>query len=112
MNVNPLNLRLLSLRLAVCRLASAEPFPPWASRGEFFAITRTPDELSVVCPEANVPAGTVAERGWRALRVVGTINFAVVGIVAALTVPVANAGIGVFVISTLVVTYANLKGRQ
>jgi hypothetical protein len=44
--------------------------------------------------------GVVCERGWRCLRVAGSMPFTLVGVLAALTVPVARAGIGVFVVST------------
>lgn len=84
---------------AVCRLPPTAGLPGWAV-GELVAVTRTPDELSVVCPAAAVPPHAVAERGWQAFRVAGTLDFAETGIVAGLTVPLAAAGIPVFVVST------------
>ena len=41
--------------LAVCRLDSDAPMPPWATAGDLFSITRTADELSVVCRQEAVP---------------------------------------------------------
>jgi hypothetical protein len=91
---------LLDDRFAVCRLDRRAAIPPWAAVVGFCSITRTPEELSVVCPESAVPEGTRAERGWRALRVAGILDFALVGVLASLAVPLARAGIGLFVIST------------
>src|SRR6185437_13216770 len=58
---------------AVCRLGGDTSLPAWATAGRFFSITRTADELSVVCPQEAVPEGIVCERDWRCLRVAGTM---------------------------------------
>ena len=104
-----LDLILLGARFAVCRLDAADPIPPWAVRGDFCSITRTADELSVVCPEAAVPDGVQAERGWRVLRVVGTLDFTLVGILTSLTGPLAQAGISLCAISTFGTDYLLLR---
>ncbi len=71
----------------------------------FFSVTRTPEELSVVCPESVVPEDVKAVKGWRVLRVVGTFEFSMVGILASLTTPLAEAGIGLFALSTFDTDY-------
>lgn len=95
-----LALDLLPDRLAVCRLGGGEDPPAWALRSGFFSITRTGRELSVVCPEDCVPAGALAETGFRALAVAGTLDFALTGILSSLLDPLAKAAISVFAIST------------
>jgi hypothetical protein len=90
---------------AICRLGGGSPIPPWATAGPFFSITRTADELSVVCGQDDVPEGVSCERGWRCLRVAGAMPFSVVGVVASLTAPLAEAGISVFAVSTFVTDY-------
>ena len=67
----PLTLSLMLGGFAICRLAADTGIPAWAARGEFFSITRTPDELSVVLSEAHVPKGTRGDWGWRCFRVEG-----------------------------------------
>ncbi|MCI0455528.1 MAG: ACT domain-containing protein [Gemmataceae bacterium] len=91
-----LTLQLLRDTFAVCRLAGDAPAPAWAMAGAFFSITRTPDELSIVSSEGAIPEGVQCERGWRCLRVAGVIDFSVVGVLAALSVPLAEAGLSVF----------------
>ncbi|PYS95490.1 MAG: ACT domain-containing protein, partial [Acidobacteria bacterium] len=71
-----LTLAVLPERFAVCRLGPSEDLPAWATRAPVFSITRTRDELSIVCPEENIPADTRSAKGWRALRLVGTFDFA------------------------------------
>ncbi len=93
-------LTILPERLAVCRLPEESEFPDWARPGELQVFVRRRDELSIVCAERYVPPEVKAERGWRALQVQGTLDFALVGILASLTMPLAEAKISVFSIST------------
>jgi hypothetical protein len=95
-----MTLKVLDGRFAICRLDPGAPFPAWAFSGPFVSITRTADELSVVCPEDVVPEGVRCKRGWRCLVVAGTLDFALVGVLASLLVPLADAGVSVFAIST------------
>ena len=95
-----LTLRLLPGRLAVSRLGAGEDPPAWALADAFFSITRTGEELSIVCAEASVPAGVRAEIGFRALSVEGTLDFALTGILSRLLDPLAEVRISVFAIST------------
>jgi len=94
---------------AVSRLDQDATTPTWASAGEFCSITRTADELSVVCPQYVVPDGVRCEWGWRCLRVVGTMDFSMVGVVASLVAPLAEAGFGIFVVSTFDTDYLLVK---
>ena len=85
-----LRLSVLEERLAVCRLDPQAEIPAWATNAPFFSLTRTADELSVVCPERSVPAGVAHEGGWRALKLEGPFDFGLVGILASVAVPLAK----------------------
>jgi uncharacterized protein len=102
-----MDLALLGQELAVCRLAGEDDVPPWAWRGEFVSISRARGELSVVCAAGAVPGDTAArvERGWRALVVTTALDFDVTGVAAALTAPLAAAGISVLPIATFDTDY-------
>jgi hypothetical protein len=97
--MTPLRIRTLQGRYAVCRLDAAEPLPAWAS-GDLVSITRTAGELSVICDESAAPEGVRAERGWRALQVDGPLPFEMTGVAAALTQPLAAAGVSLLLVST------------
>ena len=103
-----MTLELLPTPLAVCRLSADAELPTWIS-GEFQSITRTPDELSVVCSAKEVPEEVQAERGWRGLRVAGTLEFHLTGILASLASPLAEAGISIFALSTFDTDYLLVK---
>ena len=105
----PLNLSILPGVFAICRLDAAAPIPSWVTSRDFFSITRTRDELSIVCQQRDVPAGVRCERDWRALKVEGKLDFALTGILASLAAPLADAGISIFAISTYDTDYLLLK---
>jgi hypothetical protein len=107
-----LNLDPLDGLFAIAKLPPDAAIPSWASSGPFFSITRSADELSIVCPEAQVPSGVQAERGWRCVRVAGTMDFSVVGVLASLVGPLAEAGISVFAVSTFDTDYLLLKEAE
>jgi hypothetical protein len=103
-----LRISALPLKLAVCRLDPRTPLPEWA-RGEFVTLTRTKDELSVVCDDDAVPPGVHAERNWRCFRVEGPIPFETTGVALALVEPLATRGISVFLIATYDTDYLLVK---
>ena len=107
-----LTLKILPVKMAICRLQPGEPVPACALLGEFFSVTRTAEELSIVCPEALVPANFQAERGWRAFMVAGPLDFALTGILAGLSGALAEAGISLFAISTYDTDYVLVKEYQ
>jgi hypothetical protein len=105
-------LSILDERLAVCRLEPAEPIPGWATRSAFFSVTRTAEELSVVCAEVDVPAGVRCERGWRALKLEGPFAFEELGVLAAVAVPLAEAGVSILAIATYDTDYVLVRETQ
>ena len=84
----------------MCRLDPSAGVPPWAWTGPFAAVTRTPDELSIVCAEDAVPEGVRHESGWGALKIAGPFPFETVGVLASLAGPLALSGISIFAVST------------
>jgi hypothetical protein len=99
-----MQLDLLKGDYAVVRLNPGSAVPEWAC-GELVSVTRTPDEVSIVCESARVPEGVRQESGWRCLRVRGPLEFSMVGVLSALAEPLARASIPIFVISTFDTDY-------
>jgi adenylylsulfate kinase len=94
---------------SVCRLEPEAAVPPWATGSPFLAITRTDEELSIVCRQDAIPDGVRCDGGWRCLRVAGTLDFALVGVLSSLLQPLASAGISLFAVSTFDTDYLLLK---
>ncbi len=105
-----LRLRFLPERLAIVRLAADAPIPRWASRSSrWFSITRTHDELSIVCNAAAVPEGVAREACFGAFGVEGPLDFALTGVLASLAAPLAAAKISIFAISTFDTDYVLVR---
>ncbi len=97
---------------AVCRLDGEASLPVWATSGDFFSVTRTADELSVVCEQSAVRRGVLCERDWRCLKVRGPLDFALTGILASLAAPLAAEGISIFAVSTYDTDYLMVKAAD
>ena len=104
-----LDIGLLSDQFAVVRLDPSDPLPSWAQSQVLSSVTRTGDELSVLCPQAQVPAGVRREDGFRALVVRGPLDFSAVGILVAIAQPLAQAGIAILAISTFDTDYVLVR---
>ena len=107
-----LQLKVVPGEYAVCRLDPDAPIPGWALTGPVSSVTRTPDELSIVCPEAQVPAGVRCENGWRGIKIQGPLPFSLTGVLASVADPLSEAGISLFAISTYDTDYVLVKGAK
>ena len=102
-------LTILPETFAICRLDADAAIPAWASASSIFSITRTAEELSIVCLQSLVPDGVRSEQNWRCFKLAGPIPFTMVGVLASLVQPLAEAGISVFAISTFDTDYLLVK---
>lgn len=73
---------------------------------------RTDAERSLVCRTQDVPDNATArEDGWRAMRITGTLNFSLIGVLAGISAVLAENGIGIFVLSTYDTDYILTKQK-
>lgn len=107
-----LNMKLLDGKYGVCRLSTDEAVPSWAFKGEFFSITKTEDELSIVCLEENISEKIKSEKGWRVLKVEGPLDFSLVGILSKISGLMAKNDISIFAISTYDTDYILIKDEN
>jgi hypothetical protein len=102
MQTTPRAVSLLPGKFAICRLKPDHPIPQWAdfSPADFSSVTRTRDELSIICPAGRVPSEVTTHRGWRCLRVEGSSDLLEAGILAAVIEPLAGAGVSAIAVAT------------
>jgi hypothetical protein len=100
-----LRFSLVSGKFAVCRLLPGTQVPDWAWTSPFSSVTRTLEELSIVCALESVPANLRAATGWACLKIEGPFSFSEVGVLASFIAPLAAKGIGIFAISTFDTDY-------
>ena len=92
---------------SVCKVADYS----LVDRETMFCFTgRTDAERSLVCRTQDVPDNATArEDGWRAMRITGTLDFSLIGVLAGISAVLAENGIGIFVLSTYDTDYILTK---
>jgi len=102
-------LSVLEDTFSVCRLAPDAGIPRWVPTKGLVSITRTAEELSIVCQSEAVPDGVRSERGFRVLKIEGPFDFSLTGILLAVIGPLGDAGISIFAVSTYDTDYVLVK---
>ena len=103
------SLFLLEDSFAICRLDKDAPVPDWALTRQFFSVTRTEDELSIVCPQESVPEGIDCKAGWRCLKVESPFEFDLAGMISSIAARLAESDIDMFVLATQDSDYLMVK---
>ncbi len=106
---NKLKLAILDGEYAIHHLSPEQGIPSSVLEGDFFAIVRTDEELSIVC-DAHLPVSSEkSEAGWACIKVLGPLDFALTGILAKISSALAEAEISIFAISTYNTDYILIK---
>jgi hypothetical protein len=104
-----LQFRWLPGAYAIVRLAPDSPVPDSAIKGAFTSISRTDDELSVVCPAANLPADVQSPQRWFCLKLEGPFAFSQTGVLLSFIEPLSTRDIPIFAISTFDTDYVLIQ---
>ena len=104
-----LKFRKLSGAYAIVRLAPDASVPVWAAKGEFTSITRTADELSIVCLADNLPRDVDSQLRWICLKLQGPFPFSQTGVLLSFIEPLSSKGIPIFAISTYDTDYVLMQ---
>ncbi len=107
-----LRLAVLPQTFGICRLSPETRIPRWIHNSAFYSISRSPDELSLICEEALIPSGVQVEGGWSAFRVIGTLDMTLISVLASLSQPLAEARIGLITISTFDTDYLLVRSKK
>ncbi|MFZ4715011.1 MAG: ACT domain-containing protein [Bacteriovoracaceae bacterium] len=104
-----MNLIILDKKFAISRLNPDSIIPEWALSSSFLSITRTSNELSVVCEFDLVPKSIKCDSDWKILKIEGVLDFSLTGILASIAQPLAGAQISIFALSTYDTDYILVK---
>ena len=108
---NKLTLSVLPNSFAICQFTSRTQIPSWVFKSSFFSVSKTPDELSIVCDQSLVPPEVKKVDNWRAFKVEGPLDFSLTGIISSLAKPLAENKIPIFVISTYDTDYLLVESK-
>ncbi|MBU3179919.1 ACT domain-containing protein [Clostridium psychrophilum] len=78
----------------------------------FLSITKTLDELSIVCTQDSIPNNIKCESNWRILKVEGPLNFSLIGIISSISNVLAQQKISMFAVSTYDTDYILVKDKD
>ena len=79
-------------------------------KSEYCFIGRTDEENSLVCITEDIPSNTIErDDNWRAFRIVGTLDFSLIGVLSKISSLLAENSIGIFAISTYNTDYIFTK---
>jgi hypothetical protein len=104
-----LKFRRLPASFAVCRLAPNAPIPVLTTTALFTSITRTAEELSIVCPADQAPQNVKCESPWTCFKLEGPFPFSLTGVLASFLDPLAERGVPIFAVSTFDTDYILVK---
>lgn len=107
-----LTMKLLKEKYGVCRLYKAELIPEWTKSSNFLSITRTDEELSIVCSQESIPEDIKCEKDWRILKILGPLDFSLIGILASVSRVLAQNRISIFAISTYDTDYILVRSKD
>jgi hypothetical protein len=81
-------------------------------KADIMSVTKTLDEVSIVCrSEIEIP-GAEIDPDWRVMRITGQLDTSLVGILYRMTAPLKAKGVSVFVISTFDTDYLMVKREK
>lgn len=110
-----MELRMVDSTFSVLKFPPTETIPLWAIHSDIFSITRTDEELSIVCLSECLPLNEVfvdAEHDWKCMKVNGVLDFSLTGILSSLAKPLADNNISIFAISTFNTDYLLIKSHS
>lgn len=104
-----MQLKILDNKLKVVKLKANEIVPEIVFKQKFYSITKTDDELSIVLDEDINIISNIVEYNWKAIKIVGTLDFALIGILSKISTILAQTEISIFAISTYNTDYILIK---
>lgn len=107
-----MQLEILDNKLKVVKLNTNETIPEVVFKQEFYSITKTNEELSIVVDEDINISSDIVEYNWRAIKIVGTLDFSLIGILSRISTILAQSEISIFAISTYNTDYILLKANK
>jgi hypothetical protein len=107
-----LNLSILEGLFTIHRFPPNNEIPKQVYKGQFYSISKTNEEISVVCSSSIILNSEKSETGWSCIKVIGPLDFSLTGILSDISAVLAKAKISIFAISTFDTDYLLVKSEK
>lgn len=108
-----MNLTVLGNSYSIYRFSSESSLPEWVYSSDFYSITRTKEELSVVTSQNHFVSNDIlCSREWKIIKIEGPLDFSLVGIIAGVSAILSSSEISIFSISTYDTDYILVKQKD
>jgi hypothetical protein len=107
-----LSLQILNDKYAIYRFDVDPSLPDWIKDSDFYSITKTKDELSVVCKQSGSLDNCEISKDWRVLKIAGQLDLSLIGIIAEISGILRDNKIPIFTISTFETDYILVKSKD
>jgi hypothetical protein len=108
-----LNIIVLKKKYSVYRFKNESVLPAWIYSSDFYSVTKTKDELSVVAAHNDsVPADIPCSINWKILKVTGPLDLSLTGIIADISNTLKEKNIPIFTLSTYETDYILVKQKD
>lgn len=94
---------------SVCKLNNCAEIPDWIDKNNYYSITKTEDELSIICIQDNIPTEIQCEKDWEILKIDSVLDFSMVGVISEISSLLSGNNISIFVVSTFNTDYILVK---
>jgi len=107
-----LKLSIIEDHFTIHRFPPNHEIPKQIYENQFCSISKTEDELSIVCSFSALPGSNISETGWSCIKVLGPLDFSLTGILADISAVLAKAAVSIFAISTFDTDYVLVKSEK
>lgn len=97
---------------AICRFDARDDIPDWVFQSRFYNISKSENELSIICEAHLVPEDTKADRDWKLMRLEGTLDLSLTGVTARFSAPLAKHDVNLCVLATYDTDYIMVKNKK
>lgn len=105
-----LKIQVLKGEFSVCRLKNTQNV---RIVKPFLSLTVTDEEISLVCPSETAPLDCLEqEKNWRCMKILGPLDFSLIGILADVSAVLAKKDISIFAVSTFYTDYILVKSDR
>lgn len=102
-----MELKIINRKFSICKVKDLSQID---YSDEFCFISKTDEELSLVCSIELVPQNSIeCDNGWKAFRIQGVLDFSLIGILSKISTLLADNKIGIFAVSTFNTDYILTK---